>query len=312
MSNEATHSVGDDALLERVVGRIETTNWLGRWSEVVHPVVKKLIGRGKRQDLLTGRWLGHPAHPAGVVLPMSCWFAASLLDVAGGRSAQRSAQRLVGAGVVAALPVSATGAADWLYTGDAEQRVGTAHAILNNAAMALFAGSWWARRRGRRPLGVALGLTGTAVTGSASFLGGHLTYRRGVGVNTTSFQSGPEEWTELMLAAEPKVDAPVLGEIGDLSFAVVRDDGPDGAVRVMESRCTHRGAPLHEGGAVDGCIVCPWHDSRFDLATGAVLAGPASIPQPVYETRRDGDRLMIRRSEAGALRTNSVDARPVT
>lgn len=46
-------------------------------------------------------------------------------------------------------------------------------------------------------------------------------------------------------------------------------------VVAMEEHCSHRAGPLSEGALVDGCIVCPWHGSRFDLATGAVVTGPA-------------------------------------
>ena len=36
-------------------------------------------------------------------------------------------------------------------------------------------------------------------------------------------------------------------------------------------------------------MTCPWHGSRFRLTDGAILNGPATFPQPVYETPvRDG------------------------
>ena len=76
----------------------------------------------------------------------------------------------------------------------------------------------------------------------------------------------------------------------------------------MESRCTHRGGPLHDGDVVGACIECPWHGSRFDRRTGAVTRGPASAPQPVYEARIDDGELMIRREEHGGLRRNPVSA----
>lgn len=209
--------------------------------------------------------------------------------------------------MITALPVSATGSADWLNTAEAEKRVGTAHAIANNMAIGCFGASWLLRRRGRTTAGVCLGLAGTAVTGASSFLGGHLTYRRGVGVNTTAFQTGPAEWAPLALDDELSTDGVVRGSIGDLSFVVVAGDA-DRSVHVMESRCTHRGASLHDGSVENGCVVCPWHQSRFDLTTGAVVSGPASVPQPVYETKVVDATVMIRRNEAGALRVNTVDA----
>ena len=87
-----------------------------------------------------------------------------------------------------------------------------------------------------------------------------------------------------------------------------RDGGepPD----VMESRCTHRGGPLYDGHVDADCIECPWHGSRFDRRTGAVEAGPATAPQPVYEVELDDGAVMIRREEAGGLRRNPVGAQP--
>ena len=49
------------------------------------------------------------------------------------------------------------------------------------------------------------------------------------------------------------------------------------------------GGPLAEGTIEDGCIICPWHQSTFDLATGNVAVGPSAFPQPCLPTRvRDG------------------------
>ncbi len=50
---------------------------------------------------------------------------------------------------------------------------------------------------GHRTLGRALSGFGIAAIGCGGYLGGHLAYSRGVGVNTTAFQSGPTEWTPL-------------------------------------------------------------------------------------------------------------------
>lgn len=53
----------------------------------------------------------------------------------------------------------------------------------NAAATALFAASYLARRRGHRTQGVALSLIGLGVLITAGFLGGHLSYRKGLGVD---------------------------------------------------------------------------------------------------------------------------------
>jgi hypothetical protein len=115
-----------DSLIDRIERNERISTLAGK---IKHPV-QPLIGDGALRDVLTGRWLGHPAHPAIVVAPLTGWFAGTLLDVVGGPPARRSAQRLVGLGTLAAVPAASTGVAEWLTTGKAEERIGTVHAAL--------------------------------------------------------------------------------------------------------------------------------------------------------------------------------------
>jgi nitrite reductase/ring-hydroxylating ferredoxin subunit/uncharacterized membrane protein len=303
---DAGHHRERGSLVDSVVGAIERADVVDRASEALRPFVGRVIGEGAARDLATGRWLGHPVHPAAVSVPLACWFGSSMLDLIGGNDARGAARRLVGLGVVATVPVAATGAADWFDTDGAEQRVGTVHALAMSATAAIYGWSWLERRRGRHGRGLALGAVATAMMGAGAFLGGHLTYRRGVGVDTTAFQSGPEEWAELQVTGDVSPLGPVAADVDGVAFAVVGRTGPAEPPYVLEARCTHRGGPLHEGTTADGCITCPWHGSRFELATGAVRSGPASVPQPVYEVRASEGAVSIRRAEPGGLRRNPI------
>jgi len=51
--------------------------------------------------------------------------------------------------------------------------------------------------------------------------------------------------------------------------------------------CTHEGCSLAEGslGEHEETVVCPCHESEFDLASGEPVAGPASDPVPVFPVR---------------------------
>jgi len=42
----------------------------------------------------------------------------------------------------------------------------------------------------------------------------------------------------------------------------------DGEIRAMGAFCSHSGAPLAQGLAHDGRLVCPWHMAAFDCKTG--------------------------------------------
>lgn len=58
--------------------------------------------------------------------------------------------------------------------------------------------------------------------------------------------------------------------------------------------CTHAGGPLHQGRLSGNEVVCPWHGSHFDLATGQVKRGPALRAEPAYEVTVEGDEIKLR------------------
>jgi len=291
--------------VSKFVAKLEAAEPLDGLSEAVRPAVARLVGTGRRRDVLTGQWLGHAFHPAAVLAPLGCWIGAAVADTVGGRDADRLARRMVGAGVVAAGPAIASGSADWLDTSGAERRVGIAHAVLNDLALTAMGVSWLLRRRGHRVAGVAASTVGLGGVLIAGMLGGHLAYARGVGVSTTAFQAGPDEWTPLVDVDDLTDGRPTAIELDGVGYVAV---AVDGEVRVLENRCTHRGGPLADGDVADGCIECPWHGSRFQLTDGRVETGPASIDQPAYDTRIEDGRVEIRRTELGGLRRASVRA----
>jgi nitrite reductase/ring-hydroxylating ferredoxin subunit/uncharacterized membrane protein len=286
-------------LLDRLLGRVEGWDALDAPSDAVAGVLRRVIRPGSVEDVLSGTPIGHPAHPVLVAVPIGAWTSALVLDAIG--ADETATRHLVGLGTLAALPAGLTGASDWLSTAGAERRVGVVHAVANYAAVGLQAASWLARRRGRRGRGAALSLAGTTLVGVAGWLGGHLAYALGVGVDTTAFQKFPAEWTDAAAAADVGA-APFSVEVDGVPILLYRAGG---GVVAMADRCSHRGAPLHEGRIADGCVTCPWHGSVFD-ADGAVRSGPATRPQPALEVRVVAGRIELRRNEERALRTNPV------
>lgn len=65
-------------------------------------------------------------------------------------------------------------------------------------------------------------------------------------------------------------------------------------IHALDNLCAHAGGPLCKGPLKGMEIECPWHQSRFDVATGTVAAGPATRPQRRYETRMNGDRIEVK------------------
>ncbi|MGK7893867.1 MAG: ubiquinol-cytochrome c reductase iron-sulfur subunit [Xenococcus sp. (in: cyanobacteria)] len=65
-----------------------------------------------------------------------------------------------------------------------------------------------------------------------------------------------------------------------------------GTLAALNPECTHKGCDVEWKGD-DGELVCPCHGSKFGV-DGAVLAGPASTPLPVYEFKQEGDLIKFK------------------
>jgi nitrite reductase/ring-hydroxylating ferredoxin subunit/uncharacterized membrane protein len=276
-------------MLEKLTHRVEATAALDRPADAVAAGLRRIVRPGPVEDALTGTTLGHPLHPVLIAFPIGSWAAATTLDAVG---ADPDARRmLVGLGVLAALPTALAGASDWLSTGGATRRLGLVHAASNGGALALETASWLARRRGRHGEGAVLSLMATGFLGAGIWLGEHLVYALGVGVDNTAFVRLPAEWTDVAGDTEVPVDGAVCVVAGGVPVLLSRSEGE---ITALADRCTHRGGPLHEGTVDDGRVTCPWHRSTFDLRTGYVLSGPASRPQPRLEVRTIDGRVQVR------------------
>jgi nitrite reductase/ring-hydroxylating ferredoxin subunit len=216
------------------------------------------------------------------------FMSATLLDLLGGDT-DEAAERLLGIGIAAYLPTAATGASDWADSeplGPSVRRVGLVHAATNAAALGLYTTSLRARRNGNRGRGKLLALLGGGVLAAGGYLGGHMSFVQGIGVNQTAFDEGPDDWEEAVGSDELTEGEPKPVTVGDTPVLLVRWAG---SVLAIHDRCSHRGCPL-SGGELDGDVIeCGCHGSRFRLTDGSVERGPATTPQPAYETReRDG------------------------
>ncbi len=79
-------------------------------------------------------------------------------------------------------------------------------------------------------------------------------------------------------------------KLGDTDIIIVRD-GEE--VRAFGATCPHAGAPLDDGAVCGGRLICPWHKAEFRISDGAVLEPPALDDLTRYETRLDGDAVLV-------------------
>ena len=280
--------------LSTMTGWLERAKPLDPVVRVVTNAVNKVLPQGPVKDVLHGRWLGHPLHPLLVTVPIGLWSGASFLDITSGESGRDAARRLVGAGVLAVAPTAAAGWADWSELGSSSRpkRVGIVHAASNTVSAAFYGASWLARRGGNHRRGRDLALLGAASVAVGGYLGGHLSYNEGVGVSRNiDAQLKPTEWTDAAPAANLPDDGVLGVHVAGQQVALVCSQGE---VYAMGATCSHLGGPLAQGAVQDGCLVCPWHGSRFRLRDGGVARGPASVPQISYDVRTLAGRIQIK------------------
>jgi nitrite reductase (NADH) small subunit len=65
----------------------------------------------------------------------------------------------------------------------------------------------------------------------------------------------------------------------------------------LDAVCPHRGGPLADGIVCDRAVICPLHDRRFDLETGAALTTGDGVAAHAVEVR--GERVFVTLADAG-------------
>ncbi len=273
--------------LERVVDRLD---FLDPAAGQLQKLISQRIAAGgpvaqRVKDGLNGTWLGHPLHPALTDVPIGAWTGSTLLDLLDhgrGEGLGHAADLLVGIGCASGLAAAASGVADWHDTYGAERRTGFVHGLLNGAALGLLGSSLLLRVAGRRRGARPFALLGYGLATFAAFFGGDMVFRMGTQVNRNAWAKGPEDWTEVAADEEVKDGALLRRRAGDAEIVLTRVGARLVAVGAV---CPHAGGPMDEGKVEDGRIACPWHGSNFELSTGAVCQGPASMALPIFETR---------------------------
>ena len=278
-----------------LLDRLDDLTVLDTVTQPLARAVRAVVRPPAVADAMHGTWMGHPVHPIMVQAPIGAWMSTSLLDALGGEDAESAADGLALTGVATALPAVVAGLNDWAKSNPAEQRTGLVHAVANAVGLGLWTASVLARRSGDRRRGQLLGAGGLAAVMLGGTIGGHLSYRQGLGSdhNADIEDTGPTDWTDAGPAEVPE-GRPVLRDAEGTPVVLVRTNG---RLHALVDRCSHQSGPLHQGELTPGddpCLSCPWHGSVFRLADGHMVHGPAVHPQPVLETRTEGGRLQVK------------------
>jgi nitrite reductase/ring-hydroxylating ferredoxin subunit/uncharacterized membrane protein len=279
-----------------------------RWLEPVADFLQKLVagiykGLGEPGHALKtffhGTWLGHPLHPVLTDVPLGAWTVAAVLDII--YLFQRTSAWSTAAdvtiliGLVGALAAVVAGYTDWSDTVDRERRVGIAHGLLNTLVSVIYlVGLLIGATGGSSGLEIILSFIGYAFLLAAAFLGGDMVFSIGTGVNHHAWQEVPTKFTKVLLEGQLAPGILVKAMAGDTPILLYKKGDE---VCAISETCSHAGGPLSEGELIGNLVQCPWHASRFDVCTGQVRGGPATISQVRYETRVQNGQIEVRRSE---------------
>lgn len=86
-------------------------------------------------------------------------------------------------------------------------------------------------------------------------------------------------------------DVPVGGGVVNANLQVVVTQPSEGEFKAFSSICTHQGCPVNEIRGDE--IVCPCHFSKFSIADGSVVGGPAPEPLPAVDVHVEGDDVVL-------------------
>jgi nitrite reductase/ring-hydroxylating ferredoxin subunit/uncharacterized membrane protein len=246
------------------------------------------------KDFLHGKWLGHSIHAVLTDLPLGVLSLTVVFDLLNLRQA---ADISMAVGVLGMVAAAVAGLADYSDTDDDARAAGTVHGSLMVLALVVYLVSLWLRLANPtvadRTVEIVTQLIAYGIMLAGAYVGGELVYTLGNMVNRHAWRFGTKsEWTRLDVADIPE-NKPTAAKAGTQQLVVVRTGD---TVYALHAQCAHAGGPLPSGKIVDGCIECPWHFSRFDLATGRRKQGPTTFDQPRYEVRAaDGGGWEVKR-----------------
>jgi hypothetical protein len=158
----------------RTLRRVEESNGLDPAVRAVEPVAARIVANRRLRSLLHGEATGIPLHVIYTDGPFGAWFGALFLDLFRDAGTRRAATRLVGLGVIFAVPTAITGWAEWALADRGTRRVGILHATANGLGTLVFLSSWAARLKDRHDLGVRLGRLGGMVLIAGGMMGGYM------------------------------------------------------------------------------------------------------------------------------------------
>ncbi|MFK0289708.1 Rieske (2Fe-2S) protein [Streptomyces sp. NPDC090442] len=102
--------------------------------------------------------------------------------------------------------------------------------------------------------------------------------------------SAPKPSSDAPVELGPATDVPVGGAKLYAAQRLLVSQPTQGEFTCFSSVCTHMGGVLNK--IENGQAVCPLHGSHFQVATGKVTKGPASVPLETVPIKVKGGKLI--------------------
>ena len=185
-------------MVRQTISRLERATVLDSVSDRLQGVVQRVAKPQRLRDLLHGTWLGHPVHPVLVQVPVGAFMSAAVLDVLPGQ--RRAATTLIAFGTVSAVPAIAAGLVRLVLAvpGSAPGRAGARGAPTRWRSVST-PDRWPRASRGGAAWAASSRTPGSRRAGGGAYLGGHLSYEQGAGMNQAAAEllRMPEDWAEV-------------------------------------------------------------------------------------------------------------------
>jgi len=248
--------------------------WIGAIFHPIRPI----------QNFLNGTWLGHPIHSVVTDVAVGALTVSIVADLIGQPLVADVSMLL---GVLAMLASAVTGAADYAEVDGTARYRATVHSVIMVVALVLYVVSLVIRngQPADRLLPILVAIVAYLLLSLGAAIGGDVVYVLGTHVNRHAWRGAGTKWITLDLGSLPDIPegGPTKLRAGINDLAVIRNGE---RILAVHAQCAHAGGPLADGTLVGDAIQCPWHGSRFRVANGHVVRGPAMYDQPAYDVRR--------------------------
>lgn len=180
----------------------------------------------KIRNFLNGTWLGEPLHVVLTDLPIGAWTVAIVFDaldlIRSRREFSLAADTSLAVGLLGAAGAALTGITDWSDVDPPARRRGLIHGLLNVGVTALFATSFFLRKRDSRTGGRVSAALGYGLMSLSAYLGGKMVYEQRVGVDRTAGESFPNDFAAIFAESELAESTPTRAMYEGVPILLVR------------------------------------------------------------------------------------------